>query len=246
MKNEVNLKWSGNDELAEFDKDQVRNNLYESIKACVGEECANIRAVLLECFRVITCCDFPEKMGNLINVIVSDICQREDSVRVIVALTALRQALSSYEYSPNDSPAIAQSINSIVDMISHPLISVASEAANSGISNSTAATVIHYVVKIYWSFALLSNATCDKLAKLAPSWNQLLLFVLASDYSQATAHGNVSNKSIDYVEILHFMYEIEFFTVFISPLDTMLSIICVKILELGSYVSPIFYVIITG
>ncbi|EAN32514.2 Importin-beta domain protein [Theileria parva strain Muguga] len=182
LKNHVATFWQITSEIdppeppliASSDRTFLLDNLYLCLVS-VGPSQKGIRNQCYEILRHVMFNAEINDMKNLLSSISSDLGQRTDSDRVLCSLYCLRKVMTKYEYHGSGQ---ASEVNEVLTAFLAPLMAVAQDASKIGLANDEAATLIHLVLKIYFSSALLTSPTIPILRDSMQHWMTLIKYTI--------------------------------------------------------------------
>ncbi|BAM39941.1 uncharacterized protein TOT_020000212 [Theileria orientalis strain Shintoku] len=158
--------------ISHTDRAFLLDNLYLCLVS------SNQRTIRNQCYQILRHIMFNleiKDVKTMLTSISADLGQRENSDRISCALSSLRKVVTKYEYHGS---SLTNELNDIISAYFGPLLSVALDASKIGLGNDEAATLIHLVLKIYFSLALLTSPSTDLLKESIHHWMNLVLFVL--------------------------------------------------------------------
>ncbi|AFZ79093.1 hypothetical protein BEWA_019380 [Theileria equi strain WA] len=184
MKNHVISHWTAPEEESNKDNDITIDDkrcLLENIYGCItsaGSKACSIRPQCYETLRHVLFNVEIQSLATLLSAIRVDLEQRNDSDRLFCALSVLRKVMAKYEY--HGAPQL-QEVNDAIEAYFPLLLSIAQDSSKVGLQNDEAATLIHFVLKIYFSSALLTSPSTPILKDSLSHWIELIKFVLTNN-----------------------------------------------------------------
>ncbi|CBZ54464.1 hypothetical protein NCLIV_048930 [Neospora caninum Liverpool] len=194
LKNEVKKHWEGpgagledSDEAdgaagarkkEEFysaeEKAFIKENLYQAlIQVCPVSQ--PVSQQLLECIRLIALHDYPASWEPLLPAVTTDIAARQDSSRLLCALSVLRRLCGIYEFKRTDKEAL----DAIIERTWPLLLPAAAQLLNEGgLGNTDAMQMLKLICKIYWSSTQVCLSSSALVVSTMDDWMQLMEQIL--------------------------------------------------------------------
>ncbi|XP_952486.1 uncharacterized protein TA12040 [Theileria annulata] len=182
LKNHVLSNWSSSSDFGPSESTVItasdRSFLLDNLYLCLVSVGAGQKGIRNQCYEILRHIMFNVEVNeikNLLSSISSDLGQRTDSDRVLCSLYCLRKVMTKYEYHGSGQ---ASEVNEVLTAFLGPLMAVAEDASKIGLGNDEAATLIHLVLKIYFSSALLTSPTIPILRDSMQHWMTLIKYTI--------------------------------------------------------------------
>ncbi|PFH35891.1 importin-beta N-terminal domain-containing protein [Besnoitia besnoiti] len=193
LKNEIKKHWEGPggdvDEEAEGapagarkrddyyggeEKAFVKENLYPSLIQ-VWPVSQPVSQQLLECVRLIALHDYPASWPLLLPAVTADVAARQDSNRLLCALSVLRRLCGIYEFKRTDKEAL----DAIIEQTWPLLLPAAAQLLNEGgLGNTDAMQMLKLICKIYWSSTQVCLASSALVVSTMDDWMEVMEQIL--------------------------------------------------------------------
>ncbi|EPT26865.1 importin-beta N-terminal domain-containing protein [Toxoplasma gondii ME49] len=156
------------------EKTFIKDNIYQAlIQVCPVSQ--PVSQQLLECIRLIALHDYPSSWPLLLPAVRSDIAARQDSSRLMCALSVLRRLCGIYEFKRTDKEAL----DSIIEQTWPLLLPAAAQLLNEGgLSNSDAMQMLKLICKVYWSSTQVCLASSGLVVSTMDDWMELMEQIL--------------------------------------------------------------------
>ncbi|KAK2196991.1 bifunctional Importin-beta [Babesia duncani] len=177
LKNQIVSQWDfteGEQQISNEDKKHFIDNFYSVIVA-VGPEGNAIRKQYFEVLRHVVLNIEITTLSSILSAVTADLKQRSSTDRLKCALLVLRRLANRYEYH---SESAQTEVDQIIEAFFDDFLKVAQQSSQVGLSNPEAAGLIHLILKIYFSIALLTTPSTRVLKSTLGHWVQLIQFVL--------------------------------------------------------------------
>ncbi len=162
-----------NPTMCDADKNALRSQMLEVI---CRERDTSIAEILIESIGTMVNFDFPEKWGNLLDMVLAKL-QTLEPLAVLNSLKVLRKMVKKFEYKRQEDGR--EPLNVMVGRTFPVLLELMNNLLT--LDNEEAANVLHWILKVYWSCTQYSVPNVAQEPQTVTSWMETMNKLLMKD-----------------------------------------------------------------